>query len=654
MIRIGIDYYPEHWDRSMWDEDAARMEALGVHVVRVGEFAWSRLEPRDGEFDFSWLDDAIEVLTRHHMKIILGTPTNCAPVWLYREHPDTVRWGPDEHPSEIGIRGHRCMVSPVFRQYAGRIVEELARRYAGAPYIFAWQLDNELDSNHCACPACRAAFQTWLKEKYKTLDALNRAWGSEVWSGEISAWAQIQIRQETDTRPDWYNPAWLLDYERFAAACTSDFVRFQCEIIRRHDPHAVITTNACFPQHMPDFHQEFAPLDVAAYDNYPPILLPKEPETPYSNAFALDFVRGFKRKNFWILEQLGGPMGCWEPISPAMEPGMLEGYALQAVAHGADLLSFFRWRTSCTGAEMFCHGLLDHSNVPNRRMAELEHLCRRLEKLPALSDTTVQSQVAMLYSADQEFSLKNQEQSKGFAYWTQLRLFHDACMGLGVNLDVVEEHTPLEGYRVVIVPTHFICDPQVVSRLEDFARKGGTVVVTCRSGVKDKNGNCILGQELPTLLRGLCGCCVTEYDAIGPAVQKLVLERGGSYQITSWCDMVQPDASAQVLARYQGRFYNGVPAITKNQFGAGVAYYVGTIGERALYRTMLIGIFRENDIPHILLPQGVEAVTRAGDGGTYQFLFNNTAHGQDVQLGAGNVHLIPFEMKIRDEQGRWF
>ena len=331
---------------------------------------------------------------------------------------------------------------------------------------------------------------------------------------------------------------------------------------------------------------------------------------------------------------------------------MLEGYALQAVAHGADLISFFRWRTSYTGAEMFCHGLLDHSNAPNRRLAELEKLCRRLERLPGLGDTTLHSQAAMLYSADQEFSLKNQEQGQGFSYWTQLRRFHDACMNLGVNLDVVEEHAPLDGYKVVIVPTHFITDPRVVERLEGFARRGGSVVVTCRSGVKDKNGNCILGQELPTLFRKLCGCRVTEYDAIGPAVQELTLERGGNYRITGWCDLLEPD-EAQVLARYQGRFYSGTPAITKNAFGKDFAYYVGTVGERALYRTLMLTVFREQDIPVVRLPRAVERTVRAGPGGTYQFYFNNSHHGQNLGVDGQKVHLQPFEMKIRTSEGLW-
>lgn len=653
MITIGIDYYPEHWDRALWEEDAARMARAGAHVVRIAEFAWSRMEPEEGRFDFAWLDEAIAVLYRHGLRVILGTPTNCAPLWLYQDHPETVRWGRDGRPTTLGIRGHRCIYSPVFRRYAGRIVEEMARRYAGRPEVFAWQLDNELESNHCTCPACTEGFRSFLKEKYGDLDTLNRAWGSQVWSGEVSRWDQITplLGPENDT--GWYNPAWMLDYERFAAACTADYVRFQSEIIRRYDPDAVITTNSCFCANLPDFHQEFAALDVAAYDNYPPIVLPEDPEALTSNAFALDFIRSFKQRNFWILEQLGGPMGCWGPISPAMEPGMLEGYALQAVAHGADLLSFFRWRTAANGAEMFCHGLLDHSNASNRRLAELEVLCRRLARMPELDRTDVVSQVALLYSAEQEFAFKNQPQSAGFAYWTQLRLFHDGCMNLGVNVDILPESASLEGYRVVLVPTHFITNPDVVVRLEAFARAGGTVVVTNRSGVKDQNGNCILGQPLPTLFGALCGCHVTEYDAIGPARQSLTLPSGETCAITSWCDLLETD-TAEPWAWYTGRFYAGTPAITKNRFGAGTAYYVGTVGEKALYRALLLEIFREQGIPALpSLPRGVEVTERSGPGGRYRFLFNDTLHTQTFPLDGARLKLRPLEVKIQTEEGDW-
>ena len=652
MIQIGIDYYPEHWDRGMWEADISHMARLGVHVVRIGEFAWSVMEPQEGVFDFGWMDDAISLIARYGMRVILGTPTNSAPLWLYHNYPDTVQWERCGQPTQLGIRGHRCITSPTFRRYAGRIVEQMAKRYAGRPEIYAWQLDNELGSNHCTCPSCMESYRGFLREKYGTLENLNKAWGSDVWSGVVSDWDQITAVRNPQCPNNWYNPASVLDHERFAAASLTDYIRFQCDIIRKYDPKAVITTNSCFGADLPDFHQEFEPLDVAAYDNYPPIAVPEDPGALYSNAFALDFIRSFKQKNFWILEQLGGPTGCWAPIAPAMTPGMLEGYALQAVAHGADLLCFFRWRSAVSGAEMFCHGLLDHDNRPNRRLRELEALCKRLQALPRLDQTTPRSQVAMLYSADQEFALKNSAQSDGFAYWTQMRLMHEGCMNLGVNLDILPEGHSLDGYQVVLVPTHFITDPKVVRQLEDFAASGGTVVVTNRSGVKDQNGNCILGQPLPGAFRELCGCSVAEYDAIGKAQSLVRTIHGEVHRITGWCDVLELEGAA-AWAKYADRFYQGSPAITRNAYGRGLAYYLGAVGEKGLYRALLTEIFQERQIPVLeTLPMGVEVTERSGPGGSYRFIFNNTPSEKSFSLDGEWFAMKPFEMTIQEGDRR--
>ena len=653
MIRIGIDYYPEHWDPSLWEPDLDEMARMGVHTVRVGEFAWSRMEPKEGVYDFSLFDRVIAGAKERGLKVILGTPTNCPPMWLYEKYPDTVQWEQDGTRSNLGIRGHRCMQSRTFRRFAERIIRGMAGRYVGKPEIFAWQLDNEIEINHCTCPACTEKFRGWLKKKHGSLEALNRAWRTDVWSGEFSSWEQVTpLLMKQNYKREWYNPAWLLDYERFSAAATADYIRFQAELIREYDPQAVITTNSCFTNGMPDFHQAFRSLSVAGYDNYPPLVIPEDGEELYSNAFGLDFIRGIKQKNFWVMEQLGGHMGCWAPMSRTLEPGMLEGYALQAVAHGADLLSFFRWRTSLGGAEMFCHGLLDHSGKPNRRMAELCGLMERLRGLPELSETEVKSRVAILYGADQEFALRNQRQAVNVDYWTQLKLFHSACMGLGVNVDVIEETADLSGYQVVIAPTQFVVDRTVAEHLERFAEGGGTVVLTNRSGVQDKNGNCITGEYLPTVFGKLCGCHVAEYDPIGTARQRIQLKRGDTYEITGWCDLLEAD-TAEVCATYKGRFYSGTPAITKNRYGKGKAYYIGTVGEKALYRAVLLQVFAEQKIPVMeLLPQGMEVCSRKNETEEFRFFFNNSMDTLVFPMDGEKVVMRHLEMKIQ-KNGSW-
>lgn len=649
MITIGMDYYPEQWDESLWEADIAEMADLGVNVVRIGEFAWCRMEPSDGLFEFEWLDEVIKKIASHGMQIILGTPTNCPPMWLIDSHPEILQCERDGRRTYPGIRGHRCQTNPVFRNYAERIIREMASRYGGNSDIFAWQIDNEIESNHCTCPSCTAKFQNYLKRKYGTVVKLNRAWGTIVWSGEFTDFKQIHpLTTMPVNKSDWFNPAFILDCERFASESTAEYTAFQANIIREYDPDARITTNSCFGDRFQDFREQFSSLDVASYDNYPAAVVPEDPEEFYSNAFALDFVRSFKRreKKFWIMEELAGPMGCWGPVRPALEPGMIEGYALQAVAHGADLVSFFRWRTASSGAEMFCHGLLDHNGRKNRRYLELKHLIGRLKNYPDLEKTEIKSEAAILYSADAEYSFRSQK-SDDFKYWTQLRLFHETAVNLGVNVDIIRPDDSFDGYRVLILPAYFVTDPSFAQRAAAFAENGGTVVVTTRSGVKDIHGNCIMFRDLPVGFTELCGCHVEESDAVGTTARQSVRTKEGYvFRAGSWCDIVVTD-NAEVLAEYQGKYYAGAPAITRNRYGEGYAYYIGTVGEKAMYRFYLHELFFQAGVRMTdTFPEGVEAVTRTGDGKAYTFIFNNSPKRKIFEYGSGKLDMKPLEMKI--------
>ena len=643
-MRIGVDYYPEHWDKDMWKSDVRLMAETGVKIVRLAEFAWCRLEPADGVFDFVWLDEAIRLFADNGIEVIIGTPTNCPPRWLCEKHPEILPVGDNGRTNPIGIRGHRCYNSPALREYAGRIVAKLAEHYKDFPNVTAWQLDNELEANICFCDTCNKKHREWLKRKYGTLGALNKAYGNIVWSGEYQSWEQIDPPYG-GYNTAWLNPAYMIDFERRATDDMLEFIRFQADIIRSYIPDAFITTNACFCNHTSDFTAMFSDLDVAAYDNYPTTSVSHDYENITSTSAYLDMIRGAKRKNFWIMEELSGTPGCWAPMQKTPAPGMIKGYALQAFAHGADTVIFFRWRTANIGAEMHWHGLIDHSGVPGRRFDEFAQLCGEAEKLKDIRGSELRSDIAILFSADSGRAFRLQPQTDGFSYIEQIKAVHQAFVRYGLNVDIIDEHADISGYKIVCAPALYVTDSTTVKRLRDFAENGGTVVLTARSGVKDENNNCIM-EPLPTVYRELVGCHVTEYDPIGWDRAKVRFTDGEEYECKQWCDILETD-TAETAASYSSGFYAGQPAVTVNSYGGGKAFYIGTIGTRRMYEKAAKQILDASGIPYIEgLPENVEVTTRTGSGITARFVFNNSDLERTFELNGEKLHLDPFEMKI--------
>lgn len=640
-MKAGVDYYPEHWDRTLWEQDADLMKKSGVDLVRLAEFAWSRMEPEEGRYDFGWLDEAVEIFARRGIEVVLCTPTNCPPLWLYEKYPESLQAGRDGKRLEPGVRGHRCYNSPVYRRHVERFVRKMAEHYRGLPNLAAWQIDNEVESGFCCCDTCGEKFRDWLKEKYGSLEAANRAYHNEVWSGSYSSWSQVHppLGSYPITQ---YNPAYTLDYQRFMSESTVEYVQFQAELLREYFPDTPITTNTWFCDHMPDFYKLFEKLDFCSYDNYPATALPEE--GCYSHAFHLDFIRGVKQKNFWIMEQLSGTPGCWMPMAPTVRPGMIKGYGLQAFAHGADAVIQFRFRSAVGGAEMFWHGLIDQSNVPGRRYAEFEDLCRTVHSLKVAEGTEPKAKVALLCGFDSEYAFRLQLQTEGMYYLEQMQAFHNAFYSFGVNVDIVSQEAQLCGYSIVIAPAMYVRSARASEQLHVFAEKGGIVLITTRSGVKDENNNCIM-EPLPAGYTDMTGCLVEEYDAIGTG--KTVVEMEGcSYEATHWCDVIRPE-SAEAIAVYGKDFYAGKAAVTRNSYGKGIVYYVGTVGLPALCRRLAERMLQEARLPYIAgLPERVEVTTREGNGRRFTFIFNNDDKEKAFLFEGERMELEPFEMKI--------
>lgn len=653
-MRIGVDYYPEQWDKSLWEKDAEIMARTGVKLIRIGEFAWSRTEPREGEYDFSWLDEVIGIFSRYTIGTVICVPTSCPPLWLYEKYPEIIQVGADGRPVRTGIKAHRCINSPIFRDYAKKITEMLIRHFSGNPAIVAWQIDSELETYQCTCSACREKFRNWLIEKYDSIEGINKAFGNSVRSGEYSDISQIQ--PPNDYPKAWQNPALCLDWYRFQTECTSDFVRDIMLTIRLEDMKVPITTNTCFCENMPDFYKLYEFLDFVSYDNYPPVRIPDDPEEIYSHAFHLDLMRGIKSKGFWVMEQLSGSTGGWTPMSPTPKSGMIMGYAMQAMVRGAETVMHFRWRTALTGAEMYRHGILDHSNVPNRRFLEFSELCRRVSQLGILDSTRIVSDAAIIYSPESDAAFKIQPQVEGFCYLHQLKEFHSALTRFGANVDIVAPDSDLSKYKLVIAPSLYVNEKSVTENIYRFVINGGTLVLTVRSGVKNENNNCIM-DTLPTVFKELIGAEITEYDPIGRGEQLIRDFAGNEFQCGQWCDILRL-STARAYAEYNDGEYRCMPAVTVNRYCSGVAYYVGTICNSGFYESFISNLMMQSGIPKLKgLPRGVEVTTRTNGKDEYVCFFNNSENPAVIPLpkpmysmisaiGKERLELRPFEMDI--------
>jgi beta-galactosidase len=635
-MKVGVDYYPEHWDRSLWEQDAQRMQEAGITIVRLAEFAWSRLEPTEGLFDFDWLDEAISVFERHGIDVVLGTPTATPPVWLTHCYPDVLPVDNKGHAHYPGVRLHRCYNSPSLRQYGERIIDRLTRRYGAHPAVIGWQTDNELAANDCHCEHCTRGFRSWLRAKYETLDNLNREWGTVVWSGEYSDW--MQVRTPLGGSP-FLNPSFLLDFRRFCSDSVADFNRFQAGIIRRNSPGKFVTHNLWGYPVTADYYDMFASMDFASVDYYPATdLLSDAKSKMYHGALTLDLTRGVKRKNFWVMEQLSGTPGCWYPMSRTPFPGMIRAYAWQSVSRGADAVVQFRWRTARMGAEQFWHGLLDHHGVPGRRFEEFVQFSREVSQLaPLLEGTTLQHEAAMLFSHEQLNALHIQPQSDEFDYLANFKRLHSALSRIGVGTDVINWRDDFASYKLVVAPMLYLIDDEISAKLRSYVERGGTLVLTTRSGVKNMNNVC-LPDRLPNLLTDLAGAFVDEYDPVGKDRQRVKFETfgtlaaNGEFECSQWCDILSP-VTAQTLGAYSSEYFAGRATVTKNAFGAGSVYYLGTILDDAANQALLGLIAADLDLDCLPnLPDGVETAVRSSATTRLRFILNLTKEPKHVPL----------------------
>ena len=630
---VGVAYYPEHWAPSRWETDARLMQAAGINLVRLAEFAWVKMEPAEGRFEFAWLDEAVRVLSKHGIRIILGTPTESMPPWVATRYPHALAEDKTGRRIPYGARRDNCPTSPDYRRLSRAITAAMARHYAGNPALVGWQTDNEFGGPYCYCQTCEAAWREYLRGKYGSLDELNRRWGTIFWGHTYGAWDEIPL-----PRRDGGNPSLELEFRRFHSRQVVSFQREQVEILRRVAPGPFIAHNMCgFFLDQVNYFDLAADLDIAGLDYY-------YPNAPWPERFrgatyesqAMDLTRSLKKRNFFVLETPTGPIGGpWYLRN--LRPLEMRRMNFMALGHGADGLLWFRWRTCLYGHEQFCHGILGHDGVPGRRYQDVSRVAHEFHALaPHLEGSTVRSDVAIVYSYDNRWAMGVQTNARDFDYFNHLWQYYRALKPLAINVDFVHPGESLDGYRVVVLPAGYILTPDLARRLESFVERGGSLLVTTRSGVKNED-NIPYEMALPGLLADLCGIRMEEYEALLAESPIRFEAAWGGEVAKAYClaDWILPQ-TARTVARYEEAYLKSFAAVTVNDFGKGRAYYVGTCfvsdeTVRLIARHVLkgAGVARP-----LALPEGVGAVIRRKGADRFLFVMNHNDEAVTLDLAA--------------------
>lgn len=635
-IAFGCDYNPEQWTPETWREDVRLMQEAGVDLVAVNVFGWSALQGPDGAFRFDELDEVIDLLHGAGIRVNLGTGTSSAPPWLTARHPEILPVMDDGTTRYPGGRQAWCPSSPVFRRYALALVDAMAARYGHHPAVALWHVSNELGCHNaeCHCAESTRAFRRWLREKYRTVDALNRAWGTSFWSQRYTDFDEVLTPMRTvSTR----NPSQVLDYRRFCSDAVLDYYRAERDVIRRHSDIPV-TTNFMVTAHIDalDYWTWAPEMDVIANDHY---LDSRLADPAAELAFAADLTRGLAQGEPWLLMEHSTGSVNWQPVNLAKAPGQMMRDSLAHVARGADAVCFFQWRASLQGSEKYHSALLPHAGTDSALWREVRELGAVVTRLDEIAGTTVTADVAMLFSWESWWAADAENRpSEAVSYLAQVHAAYGALRDLGHTVDVVRPGADLSAYRLVVVPgLHLVSDADAAA-VDRAVRAGTHVLVTFFSGIVDEDDRVRPGGH-PGAWRDLLGVRVEEFAPVLPGTV-VTLDSGAHAGL--WTErMTEPDAT--VVARFADGPAAGMPAITRRARAAGEAsgdaWYVATFLDGQALRDLLETVaVAAGASPEPGAGGGVDIVRRRGGDRSYRFVINHTA--DPVEIDASGVDLV--------------
>lgn len=638
-MRIGVDYYPEHWDKGRWKTDAEMMLEARIKVIRIGEFAWSLYEPEEGKYDFAWMDEVLDFFGGYGIKTVLCTPSATPPKWMTDKYPDILQEDIHGNAKIFGTRRHYCYNSDLYRQKTRKLVEKITERYANHYAVEGWQIDNELgwsNTTRCYCRKCHAKFIDWLEKKYGSIKNLNEKYGTVFWSQIYNSFSEVIIPKagacyDTCHDTQGQNPGLLLDFYRFSSESVIDFMKESVDTIKRYSDKPV-TTNmldaAINSGTGINYFEMSEALDFVSWDNYIEFQWGIAKAATVSRDHAL--LRSYKKQPFWVMEQQSGPCG-WSKLGPAPTPGKLRLWTYQAIANGADTVVYFRWRACPFGTEEYWHGILNHDGKPNRRYEEISKIGLETEKLSSyFGPLQPKAEVAIIKSFDSEWSHSIHRHVENFSYDNLLLDFYKPFFEMGISVDFVQPGEDLSGYSLVIAPALLLLTDNEKTNLEDYAANGGNLLVSFRSGIKDVFNNMLM-KSVPGVFSDLAGVEVYDYD---PQFQKQTGVSGvfGEGNSKLWCDIITPIA-AKILGVYTKDYYAGKPCLTVNEFGKGSVYYLGCDLDDAAMSRLMKYLAAQAGIPVGLYSiSGMEAVEATDGKEKAIFVMNHNSYPLVISL----------------------
>ncbi len=624
LMTVGVYYYPEHWSPDQWERDLQNISDLGFEFIHMAEFAWAQMEPSERSYDFKWLDQVIALAEKHDLKVILGTPTPCPPVWLGIKHPEIYLQDGLYQSKEHGTRANMSLSNPIVLDYTQKIVEAMAKHYGKNKTIMGWQLDNEPEAKEDYSPAAQEAFRKWLEKKYKTVDKLNKAWGLAFWSQLYASFEEVSIHNAQNV--GWWgaNPIALLDFKRFSADTQAQFLDFQAEELRKYiDSSQFITTNYVAKGNETDPRRS-KKMDFASFTAYPNYGSDNLGDLGFRMGdysvlmYANDYYKSVKGIT-GVMELQPGQVN-WANHNSLLQPGTVRMWLWHCFAGGCSYACTYRYRQILYGAEQYHHGIMTTDGVSLSQggkeyvqfIKEIKLLQQKLDLKAKVPKELQQKKTGIMWSFDNLWNLERQKQTNQWNTWQHMQQYECILHSLGIPVVFISEEDDFSDYDFIVVPAYEMVDEALVQKWKDYVFKGGNLIISTRTGAKDKNAH-LWESNLSGIMNDLIGGKITAFDMMPSGKTGTISMNDSEYNWSCWGDLMEVNSNAKVLASYKDQFYAGTACCLKNRIGKGNVWYIGAESiDGRLEKDIIKKVYQEKGLTTNSYPEGVFVEYRDG------------------------------------------